>query len=77
MAHLLLLRLQIASIVIGRGHLDGNPLDDLETEFRKLIDLIRVVRQKAHGFHPEIAEDLRAYEVLALVAGKSKRKVGL
>ena len=76
-AHALLLGLEIEEIVVGGLDLDGDPLGDLHAELGELVDLVRVVGQKAQALHAQRAEDLGADVVLPLVPGKAQGQVGV
>ena len=47
--HLFLLGLEVVAVEFVGMHLDGHAFLDLEAELLELLDLVGVVRQKAHG----------------------------
>ena len=58
-------------------HLDGHPAVDVHAELSQLIQLVRVVGQKAHALHPQVPQDLGPDIILPLVGGKAQGQVGL
>ena len=75
MAHLFLLRFQVEAVMVGRRHLNRHTIGDFETELGELINLIGVIGQKTHGLHAQIAQDLRADEVLAFISLEAQCKI--
>ena len=74
MAHLFLLRFQVEAVMVGRRHLNRHTIGDFETELGELINLIGVIGQKTHGLHAQIAQDLRADEVLAFISLATRKR---
>src|SRR5262249_55951867 len=56
-AHLLLLRLQVTSVALGGGDLDGHPLDDPQPVAVQADHLPRIVRQQADVAHAQVEQD--------------------
>ena len=63
--------------MVGCGHLNRHAIGDFKAKLRKLIDLVRVIGQKTHGLHTQIAQDLRADEVLTLISLEAQCKICL
>src|SRR5215212_8267095 len=76
MAHLFLFRLQIPSRRIGGGNFEWNPFANRQAVALDANELARVVAHQAHTPHAQLAENLDAHPVIALVGLEAEALVG-
>src|SRR5215510_8095723 len=76
MAELCLLGEKISLGFVGWSNLDGNSLGNRDAGFLERLELSRIVRHEADTLNSEVAQDLDAKPIIAMVRFKSQLVVG-
>ena len=77
MAHLFLLRLQVADVLNARRNLESNPLHNLDPISLQANDLLGIVCHQTDLSKPQIDENLRTEPIIPQIGLESQVMVGL
>ena len=72
MPHFFLFGLQIEEVMGISRNLDRHPVNDVHTVVCKLVDLVRIIRQKPKRFGTKILQNLCADEVFAQICREAE-----